>query len=108
MRIAGWIVLHEIACEQYNIGRPDGRTLSVGKRSLERGQGCDPTQCFRLAAIEMRTGELYAAQAAHDFDIRQPNPLGGLCGAGRVPPACNQSVTEGGRGPAVNWVKGAS
>jgi hypothetical protein len=41
----------------------------VGKRGLERGQCGDPAQCFRLAAIEVRVGELDEAQNAHDFDI---------------------------------------
>jgi hypothetical protein len=69
VRISAWVVLHEIAGDEYNIRRPCRRLLGVGKRGLERGQRCDAAQCFRLAPIEVRIGELDEAQNAHDFDI---------------------------------------
>jgi hypothetical protein len=98
MDVSARVVLHEIAGDEYNIRRPCRRLLRVGKRSLERGQRCDPAQCFRLAPVEVRVGELYEAQNAHDFDIASRILLVDCRSAGRVPvepwPACNQSVTR--------------
>jgi hypothetical protein len=67
--ISARVVLHEIARDEYNFRRPGRGLLGVGKRGLERGQCCDTAQCFRLAPIEVRIGELDEAQNAHDFDI---------------------------------------
>jgi hypothetical protein len=69
MCISAWVVLHQIARDEYNFRRPRRGLLRVGKRGLERGQRCYTAQCFRLAPIEVRIGELDEAQNAHDLDI---------------------------------------
>jgi hypothetical protein len=69
VHVAAGIVLHEIAGDEYNIGRPGRGLPRIGKRGLERGECCDPAQGFRLAPVKVRVGELNDAQNTHDFDI---------------------------------------
>ena len=69
MRVAGRVVLHEVAGNQYGIGRPRVR-LRMGKRRRERGQCSYPTQGFRLAPVKVRVGKLN--QSHYAFVHRMP------------------------------------
>ena len=65
----------------------------VRKRGLERGQRCDAAQGLRLAAVEVRIGELNESQYAHDASSAGPQWTE-HCGRPGSESTCQESVTE--------------
>ena len=64
MRVAGGIVLDDVAGDEYGVDWPVAR-LRVSEGVSERRRRLYPAQGFGFAAVQMRIGKLYETQQAH-------------------------------------------
>ena len=68
MRVAGRIVLNQIARDQHGVSGPIPRTRA-GEGALQGWQGLHTAQSFRRTAIQVRVRELQEAKGTHDRQI---------------------------------------